>query len=513
MLINLFWRRSSRRRGITANAVWREGSCAFGAEATIRLREGADCLLRKQSIGEAETFAKVTPNAEVEADLSIAVRSFHNPIHIGEHDDSEDPPRKNLRKRKAKEASVSSRSSSSASRLDWDADFVPSRTPSPTDVQNRDSPGFVALDSVLSASQARRTSSSQQQAVTADNSDCRLDEGDFYASSAESTATMSRLQPSKVSEDLDLTRLGVNFAGISSSIKHAVSSLFANLHLDIGLSSPLLKASGKHLTTLLSRCWGSDWHAACQNMAQSRTISAFHVVEALLAAFLFERVFNDTAWQCDIFEGLNLLMPCRRGKLLLNVLAPAMTNFQADHKQDFFDLTCMTPEQMLDAQRQARGFLADGILRSELPVLHDHANRLAESLILLLHGHITTLSNLAALYNPQQIQLDGVWLEGKFRDQLAQILKEAVDLKLHLNHSKYSHQFIWPTPGTSFDPAHMETVYPSHRDQEEQLDEFKRLPGLSVQVGIHSHYVKPAETVTRAQGIRNGSSTSLDRSL
>lgn len=161
----------------------------------------------------------------------------------------------------------------------------------------------------------------------------------------------------------------------------------------------------------------------------------------------------------------------------------------------------MDPEKLQDTQRRARVFIARSILRSELPVLHHHASRLAENFMLLIHGHLSTLSSLAALYDPQSVPPSTIALEEELRDLLARIVEEASALKLNLTHSNCNHRFFWPTPGTSFDPAEMESVHALQRNQGDQMVGFTVFPGLSVQIGGHVHLVRPAQTFTTMRDV------------
>lgn len=170
----------------------------------------------------------------------------------------------------------------------------------------------------------------------------------------------------------------------------------------------------------------------------------------------------------------------------------------------------MNSEQMFKAQSRARAFVASSILQCKQPVIRNNAEKLAESFILLIHSHITNLAQLAQLYASRKMPLDSVLLEEEFRGHLSSIFEEAAYMKLQLSQSNYNHQCFWPTAGTDFDPACMESVYPLHREQENQVVGFTLFPGLSVQIGDHAvTHVRPAETVIRDYHARKDSASSV----
>lgn len=170
----------------------------------------------------------------------------------------------------------------------------------------------------------------------------------------------------------------------------------------------------------------------------------------------------------------------------------------------------MVPERLHAAQSKARALLARGILKSELPVLRLHANKLAENFMLLIHTHLAELAHLAQLHNPKSSQPDTVMLEEELRDNLAHIIEKACTLKLCLTHLNSGHKFFWPAPDASFDPVDMESVYPLHDNGDRSVG-FTVFPGLSVDIGDQSHLVRPAHTVTRVSDAHDSNHPDLGR--
>lgn len=323
MVTNLSYRRGKRDEYTTID-IWHAGSDALGADTMKWLHDSAAPLKKAQDLTQMRVSGGVVLNNEVEAALSGLNAKQSDVISSVEYDASEDdsPPSRSSRKRKAADASLSARSSSPASRHELDVDFVPPRTPSSfQDTQVATPPRLLGLDFTASISKHLRPSPAlpeQSAAVSLDHGRGRLDYFDVVI--AENPATIPHPRYQRTSEDIDLRFLSSKIASISSRVQHAVSSLFNNLHLDVALPSPMFQGFGNQLMVLLTRCWGDDWESACQTMTNSRMLSAFNVLKALIAAFLFENIVKDDALrEIDIFKSLELSLPSQKGEFVLQM--------------------------------------------------------------------------------------------------------------------------------------------------------------------------------------------------
>lgn len=331
MLKGFFYRCQAEKKQATpvngtkttpAILLWTQGSTVFEGVDMERLRENSQLL--KEGLGADKGLLPIetTPSAEDASESSGEVAGGHRSSFLRERDitseTSEKSPSKLVRKRKAKEASLHSRSASPASRHERDLDFVPQDSPSPMAFQRKGetvSMPFLALSPMASPSgHSRRDSSRQRQSVaTAESNRDQLVDGSSVGDTDPSMVAPTRMK--SMSQEIDLRRLCTNIAGISSNIQHAVTSVFSNLRLDIMLPSPLPTASSEHLVALLSRCWGSDWRMTCHKMISSRVCSAINVLKALMTAFVFENIFaEDVSWQTDIFRSFALPMPSHQGR-------------------------------------------------------------------------------------------------------------------------------------------------------------------------------------------------------
>lgn len=523
MVNSLFLRRSFCREHISSAVIWSEGSRALGAETIDWLLNRTGQSREGRGLGSLGDVTKATLNAEVTAALSESGggRDEASASRRDQTDsqDTDDPPTRLSRKRKAKQADLPSQSALSASKYARNAESVLSASTPPVVVQKAELPASIAQPALgldlSTPAHLPGAPSPQEQRYTTTGSSSGLSsdvgiyfDGRMYDNVAESTALDTRLQ-SETSE-FDLRRLASTIAGIVTSIQHAVSSLFSDLNLDVSLPSPFLMASSQRLMVLVRRCWGDDWVSACKTLIAARMFSAFDVTKALVAAFLFEDIFkSDTSWLTGIFKDLGLPLPCYKGEFTTVHLTHIMADTTAETSEIFLELASMDRDRMHEAQRKARVFVATGVLESEPPVLHDHANKLVESLLLLLHSHINSLSSLAQLYHPHGSSSNSIPWEENLQKRLTTIAEEAVNVKLHLTHSRSSHHFFWPSPELPFDPARMESAYPMQCEREEQVVGFTIFPGLSVEIGNHFQDVRPAQVVTRVLGVRSDSASSF----
>jgi hypothetical protein len=225
----------------------------------------------------------------------------------------------------------------------------------------------------------------------------------------------------------------------------------------------------QRLLDLYVRCWGKDWEEVRLRLTRNYCFTAPQVAMSLVAAFLYDNVFDQDASLRDDLErlrGIAALEVSTSSEALCHFLQPEQCWYvlkASAHAVNTTQAYALLAQDEVDLQSQLEG----------------EAERLATNLCSIIVPHFRALSSFARAYGESSGKPEKAWMEA-FMPAVTDIIRRSLLHRLRLRGTGCKYVYTWPDAGEEYDSRSMQIDgMPDGPDLRQQLL-FTVFPGLDV---------------------------------
>jgi hypothetical protein len=225
----------------------------------------------------------------------------------------------------------------------------------------------------------------------------------------------------------------------------------------------------QRLLDLYVRCWVKDWEEVRLRLTRNYCFTAPQVAMSLVAAFLYDNVFDQDASLRDDLErlrGIAALEVSTSSEALCHFLQPEQcwSVLKASaHAVNTTQAYALLAQDEVDLQSQLEG----------------EAERLATNLCSIIVPHFRALSSFARAYGESSGKPEKAWMEA-FMPAVTDIIRRSLLHRLRLRGTGCKYVYTWPDAGEEYDSRSMQIDgMPDGPDLRQQLL-FTVFPGLDV---------------------------------